>query len=143
MLKFILKWFNPFNYLFWIVDPCSQDGLESNATCFTQLSRRDRDAAIVWYLWQGLQSCASYSSDIDVLLLDGACFKNEPEEMLHAMEVYLAGVAAFDAGADTLAITAEEAAEGIKCLKDADALTIRALKVILLCRFNACINPIS
>jgi len=141
MIKQILQWLNPLN-LFWIVDPCSQTVLESDATCFTQLSRRERDAAIVWYLWQALQACASYSSDIDVLLADGACFKNEPEEMLHAMEVVLAGEAANDAGA-SLDITAEEAAAGIKCLKDADAQTIRALKVVLLCKFNACINPIS
>lgn len=139
MLKHILDWLNPFNYLFWIVDPCDQTVLESGATCFTQMSRRDRDAAIVWYLWQALQACGSFSSDIDVLLADAACFKVEPEEMLHAMEVLIAGEAANAAGA-SLDVTAEEAAAGIACLKDADYQTIRALKVFLSCKLNSCIG---
>lgn len=142
MIKHLLQWLNPFNYLFWIVDPCSQTQLESDAACFTQLSARDREAAIVWYLWQALQECASYSSDIDVLLADGACFKNESAEMLQSMQVVIAGELANDAGA-SLDITAAEASEGIKCLKNADAQTIAALKVVLTCKFNACINPIS
>lgn len=124
-----------------IPDPCAEGTLNSEAACFQQLSRSQRDAAIVYYLWQAAIACASYTSDLTTMLTDASCFANESEEMLHAMEVYLAGVLAGDAGA-SVDVTLDGAAQAIKCLRDVDAQKIRAIKVLLLCKLNGCVNPI-
>lgn len=125
-----------------IVDPCDGGVLNSEAACFQNLSRAERDAAIVWYLWQAAQACASYSSDLNTLLADASCFAVQSEEMLHAMEVLIAGELASDAGA-SVSITMAEVVEGIKCIKNVDAQKIRALKVLLTCKLNACVGGIS
>lgn len=117
---------------------CTQSSLEASAKCFVNLSPNDRDAAIVWYLWQGLQTCASYSSSLTTLLTDAACFANNSPEMLQAMEVVNAAQAASDMGASTTG-TLAEAVEGIKCLKNADPEKIQALLMYLRCKVNTCL----
>ncbi len=127
----ILQWLNPFNYLFWVVD-CTEATLNASSTCFQQLSANEREAAIVWYLWQLYQTNGG-TSDLDTLLLTGTCFQKESPTMLHAMEVTIAANAAIAAGASVTG-TLAEAVEGIKCLKFVDPMTIQALKVWLECQ---------
>jgi len=120
-----------------IVDPCDGGVLNTEAACFAKLSKTERDAAIVWYLWQAAIE-GGFSSDIEDLLEAGACFAVEPPNELHAMEVVIAGNAAVAAGA-SVEVTIAEVVEGIKCLKHASPQKIYALKVLLLCKLNAAI----
>lgn len=137
ILLSLLRWLNPLN-LFWIVDPCGQTLLETESTCFRDLAPNDREAAIVYYLWQGLIA-KGFSSDIQDLLASGACFANEPPDMLQAMDVQIAGNAAVAAGS-SVSVTLAEAVDGIKCLKDASPQVIRALKSVLRCKLNSYIS---
>ncbi len=134
----ILYWLNPFNYLFWVVD-CTEATLNASSTCFQQLAAKERDAAIVWYLWQANQACASYSSDLQTLLSTGACLVKESPEMLHSMELLNAINAAVAAGASVTGTLAETVA-GIACLKHVDPMTLRALRVALTCNLNNCVT---
>lgn len=133
----ILGWLNPFNYLFWVVD-CTETTLNANSTCFQQLAEKERDAAIVWYLWQLYQTNGG-TSDLDTLLQNAGCFINESPEMLHAMEVNIAYQAALAAGASVTG-TLDEAVAGIACLKHLSPLKLRALKTALQCQEAAAVS---
>lgn len=121
-----------------IVDPCDGGTLEGQAACFRELAPNDKDAAIVWYLWQA-NITNGFSSNIQDLLSAAACLVNEPPEMLHAFDVQIAGNAAVAAGA-SVSVTIAEAVEGIKCLKDASPAVIRALRTLLQCKLNTAIS---
>ncbi len=122
-----------------IVDPCGRDTLESEAACFRELPPTDKDAAIVWYLWQANIATNSYSSDIQTLLSDAACFAVEPPEILHAFDVQVAINAAAAAGASVTG-SMSELTTGIECLKDASPQVIRALKTLMMCKLTPAIS---
>ncbi len=126
-----LKWFNPFTYVFHVVD-CTEATLNASSTCFQQLAEKERDAAIVWYLWQLYQTNEG-TSDLDTLLQNAGCFINESPTMLHAMEVTIAYQAALAAGASVTG-TLAEAVDGIACLKHLSQSQLYALKVALECQ---------
>lgn len=116
--------------MFWVVD-CTEATLNASATCFQQLAEKERDAAIVFYLWK-LAQTNGYTSNFDTLLKNAGCFINESPTMLHAMEVTIAYQAALAAGASVTG-TLAETVDGIACLKHLSPLKLMALKVALEC----------
>lgn len=111
---------------------------ERELNLLSAIGPQERDAAIVWYLWQLYQTNGG-TSDLDTLLSAGEVFVQESPTMLHAMEVEIAYQAALAAGASVTG-TLAEAVEGIKCLKNTDPQMLRALKVMLECQMNNAVS---
>lgn len=116
---------------------CNQSTLTAATGCLSCLSKKEKQALLVLYLYRQKNPASAAAVPVSTLLAQAACLACAPSDSsIDDMEVYIQRQAALDSGLVEPTFSASVAIKNVVGMKALSFKQLRAMEILLRCQLS-------